>query len=1067
MKQSPAPSTTPLHKPHALLVHVSWCAIRFKRFQRLCFILPAILVAMTIVPVDVSSATYSLGDTNGDGDITAVDAAIILQIADGALLVGSEQYTAADANEDGIVTSTDARMVLAWAAEGVGVSPPDYYTELVDLPVSNSASGSIGAGGGTVALSSGATVTLPAGQLSANTQIGLRELDPASVDSIGNKTCFEISPDISYYSGTTLSIPCSSLTAVGDCATDLEGAAIVYYDPWSRRYDLIVADCIVDGDRLSIDLDQIRDGETVSPAQNSKLLVFIVGSSASMSTSNILYRPTADAGSVQLDSVPYYEQGNYGYCWAACTAMAVNYFRVRLGEKPWDPADYLEVDDDAGFAAFPAWLGTSTFKNYIHLATGVTPEVNMWLSSTSMNSYVKNQLDAGRPVAVSLPGRNHQVLVVGYEADATGTITHVVHHDPANGMYKRELWDAIMVFWGSLIFDAAKVPKAIYTLTIPKTTPDYTDGISINLLGHKETRESKRGLTFKSPMQDKGYFPDGELRFAWHAMDTHRHGFVNGDENSLSVASIPSYYAMDLRLRVANTSNDSPIVKADWLLINLDGGEDPGYSGKEENVAVRKFITDEINLKPVFRFQQSGFDGLSGNYMLTVSASDTTTGDTYDNIKLNLAFDPGIALSALKTQGSTGNQVVKLTWSAYSGQFDRYHVYRITGTSSWSKIADVSSGTTEYEDTSADLSSETLYYGVAAVKDGNIVITSDVAGLESTTGILTYQDFATSAIYFSNLTSGESWSWAPDTGHFLHLIGVTSAGQVVVVDEDDETNENLIASRANWGKGTITYVTGYEATDEDCVSVKNDGTIIFHGNDGGYTEGLYAVAAGESDPVPIFVDLYDDADPDDVYAYEVAVAKNSSANKIVFEANDDGGEKYVWAVGESGGTAIPLTSNYSEDLQISADGSRCLFQTASTSTGYHVGTVSTYGGDVVDLDTATGLDVDDDGAISPDGTTVCTMAMTSDGQTGGIAVIKADGSAYEWLPLGTIMPGSVGRMHYSRDGLYVIFDGVDAASPDPTHGYTTDIYKIRVDGSEAPVNLTNTPSVYEFNPFLN
>ena len=566
-------------------------------------------------------------------------------------------------------------------------------------------------------------------------------------------------------------------------------------------------------------------------------------------------------------------------------------------------------------------------------------------------------------------------------------------------------------------------------------------------------------------MLAKGPLPEADLRFAWHVGETRSHGMVNCNEDNLLVTTIPNYYDMDLRPRVANTSNASPTVKVDWHLINLDGEEDPGYSGEEENTADGRRITDEIFLAQVFKFQQSGFDGLSGNYMLTVSASNTSTEATYDNIKLDLAFNQGITLSALKTQGSsTGDQVAQLTWSAYSGQFDNYRIYRITGTSSWTRIAEVSSDTTEYEDTSADLSSETLYYGVAVIKDDHIVITSDVAGLESTTGVLAYQDFATSTIYFIDQTSGESWSWAPYTGHLFHLIGVTPTGLVVVIDENDE---NLIATRTSWGKGTITYITGYECTNEDTVSVKNDGTIIFHGNAGRYTDGLYSLSPGETDPVPILVDLYDDAEFDTVYADEVAVAKNSSADKIVFEADNDSDETCIWAVNESGGTATPLTTNYSEDLQICADGSRCLFQTAYTLDAYHVGTISAYGGEAVDLDIATGLEVDDAGAISPDGTTVCTMAMTSDQQTVGIAAIKADGSSYQWLPLGTIMPGSVGRMHYSRDGLYILFDGIDAASPDPTYGYTTDIYKIRADGSESPVNLTNTPSVNECNPFLN
>ena len=508
MKQSPAQSTTSSYPPRLLLAFVSRPTICFKRFLTLFFAIAASLAVMTTFPSDVYPAAYSLGDTNGDGEITAVDGAIILQIAEGSLSGDSEQQSAADANKDGAVNETDARMVLAWAAQGLGVTPPDYFTELVDLPVNNSASSTIGTEGGAVALSCGATVSLPAGQLSDSIQIGLYDLDPASVDSIGNKTCFEISPDISYYPGATLSIPCSNLAEDSDCSSAIEGVMIVYYDPWTRRYDHMVVDYTVQEDQLTIDLNQIRDGDTVSQAQNTKLLVFIVGTSATVSVSSTR-QAAGSAESIELEYVPYYEQGNYGYCWAACTAMAVNYFRVRLGEKTWDPADYLAIDDDAGFASVTAWLGLSEYKNYIHLATGVTPEVNMWLSGASLNRYIKDQIDAGRPVSMSLPVRNHAVLVVGYEADAAGSITHVIHHDPADYMYKKELWDAIMVFWKPLISDTVQIPQALYTTVIPKTSPDYTDGISINLLGHKEPSKKKTGTDFQDPYAGQRAFTGG------------------------------------------------------------------------------------------------------------------------------------------------------------------------------------------------------------------------------------------------------------------------------------------------------------------------------------------------------------------------------------------------------------------------------------------------------------------------------------------------------------------------------------------------------------------------------
>lgn len=61
---------------------------------------------------EIDVLTVSLGDINGDGKITAVDARIILQNVAGLTTLDNKQKEAADVNMDGNITAVDARIIL-------------------------------------------------------------------------------------------------------------------------------------------------------------------------------------------------------------------------------------------------------------------------------------------------------------------------------------------------------------------------------------------------------------------------------------------------------------------------------------------------------------------------------------------------------------------------------------------------------------------------------------------------------------------------------------------------------------------------------------------------------------------------------------------------------------------------------------------------------------------------------------------------------------------------------------------------------------------------------------------
>ncbi len=59
-------------------------------------------------------AEYRLGDLNGDGEPTAIDARMILRFVAGLEKLNSTQMIAADVNGDGAVTAKDSRMILQY-----------------------------------------------------------------------------------------------------------------------------------------------------------------------------------------------------------------------------------------------------------------------------------------------------------------------------------------------------------------------------------------------------------------------------------------------------------------------------------------------------------------------------------------------------------------------------------------------------------------------------------------------------------------------------------------------------------------------------------------------------------------------------------------------------------------------------------------------------------------------------------------------------------------------------------------------------------------------------------------
>ena len=105
--------------------------------KRLFSFVLALVMLITAVPFGSLTASAAdtddlvLGDGNGDGEMTAIDARIALQIAAGLIEATDEQMITLDYNKDAKVTAVDARKILQKVA---GISDPaDTTNEILGL----------------------------------------------------------------------------------------------------------------------------------------------------------------------------------------------------------------------------------------------------------------------------------------------------------------------------------------------------------------------------------------------------------------------------------------------------------------------------------------------------------------------------------------------------------------------------------------------------------------------------------------------------------------------------------------------------------------------------------------------------------------------------------------------------------------------------------------------------------------------------------------------------------------------------------------------------------------------
>ena len=105
--------------------------------KKLLSLVLALMVVITAIPftaVTASAATMYMGDANGDGKVTAIDARTVLQVASGSKTVEEDVFNRIDMDKNGKVTAIDARKVLQTAAGSLALEPVQTEPSGPEMP---------------------------------------------------------------------------------------------------------------------------------------------------------------------------------------------------------------------------------------------------------------------------------------------------------------------------------------------------------------------------------------------------------------------------------------------------------------------------------------------------------------------------------------------------------------------------------------------------------------------------------------------------------------------------------------------------------------------------------------------------------------------------------------------------------------------------------------------------------------------------------------------------------------------------------------------------------------------
>ncbi|MBK8975230.1 MAG: hypothetical protein IPM29_04850 [Planctomycetes bacterium] len=288
----------------------------------------------------------------------------------------------------------------------------------VAVAIVASASATIDASGGVLALASGVTIEFPAGAVADAVAVTARQTEPTWRERAGDAHVVELELDgdrTKFARELTIRIP---LPPERD---DLVWATAGYVDAdgWT-----VVEPCTIEAD----------DGGRRIVATTDHFSKHSFTCSA------------APPGTVSPLDVPYYCQGPTPHCWAGAAQMLSR--AVVPGE--------LGVFDFVGRAGSAQGLSPhdigagSTMTKLLSDRTGLAPHATLWradalslfnwgdLSMNNLLAYLRTQLSLGRPVLISPARASHAWVLIGYD-DGVSFIAHNSQEGSICGMSNKRV----------------------------------------------------------------------------------------------------------------------------------------------------------------------------------------------------------------------------------------------------------------------------------------------------------------------------------------------------------------------------------------------------------------------------------------------------------------------------------------------------------------------------------------------------------------------------------------------------------------------------------------------------
>ena len=336
--------------------------------------------------------------------------------------------------------------------------------------------------------------------------------------------------------------------------------------------------------------------------------------------------------------VPYYSQGDTGYCWATSMAMIIKYYsRSPLDPKPWDIASFYKIATDEGVSSLEFWTGLST-SMYLRMWLGAEPERHMWfpaIRTAGFTRYVVSAIDSGDPVAVFL--KDHVVVIVGYYWAEGSEVNYYIHDpaDPENGIYR--------MVPQSKLFSDIRGTQAVFTLRMPLNgakegdTPPVTVAVPSGVKG----QDRLEGLTVAPVEGDIA--PDTIYRVIWNG--THENGYYLGIEERrgkslvLVERAVPDTYKLHVEYGVANAAQKPMPVRV-GVFVKVPGSDTIHVESKEYNLGPGEYVEDSIETSQLYELDGWPLSEGAKSMTVVVEVVDPESKNLYDRVEFEIPLRP-------------------------------------------------------------------------------------------------------------------------------------------------------------------------------------------------------------------------------------------------------------------------------------------------------------------------------------------------------------------------------------------------------------------------------------------